>query len=170
MATSLQDDAYTFINHGITIWDRQDGHPTPTVPLSSSNYSHPERRIRPFVVPASSKSPASDKKLPNIITPFVLSLPLTQAAHGKSVLVSHAPPANFTLPAAGKFNGQLLGRYEWPFSFHFPTEVDMSYRKSEGPAILTPAPQSIQGHGANVTIKYYLTLKISHGKFRKASR
>ncbi|KDR84257.1 hypothetical protein GALMADRAFT_54975 [Galerina marginata CBS 339.88] len=77
--------------------------------------------------------------------------------------------------AGQKFNGKLLGNFEFPFSFPFAVEADIlqpssgSGKRASRPELVYRLPQSILEHNLKSNVEYELALHIAHGPFRADS-
>jgi hypothetical protein len=75
-----------------------------------------------------------------------------------------------------KFDGKLSGDIEFPFSFPFPTELNLESRaatkgkRASRPPVVTPTPQTFLERNLKANIEYELVLTISHGILRTNSK
>ena len=77
--------------------------------------------------------------------------------------------------AAQPNTGKLQGRYEWPFSFPFPTEFQghtstRKARQGQEDAELLATPQTVLERGINVNVVYEVLVKITSGFFHTKDR
>ncbi|PPQ66184.1 hypothetical protein CVT24_000161 [Panaeolus cyanescens] len=88
-------------------------------------------------------------------------------------------PRSTTTSGTTTFNGKLVGEYEFPFSFPFPTETDLAEcpgyktsnigrasdrRDSVNPVF--PCPQTFLERNLPINIEYDLVLQVHHGLLR----
>lgn len=75
-----------------------------------------------------------------------------------------------------KFDGRLSGDIEFPFSFPFPTEINLESRavtkgnRASRPPVVTFTPQTFLERNLKANIEYELVLTISHGILRTNSK
>ncbi|KDR78623.1 hypothetical protein GALMADRAFT_118051, partial [Galerina marginata CBS 339.88] len=80
------------------------------------------------------------------------------------------PPSSSTPSVANKGKktlGKFLGAYQFPFSFPFPTCVNIASYEAN---LICPAPQSFMEHGITASVRYELVADIVHGFLKPDSR
>ncbi|KAF5329050.1 hypothetical protein D9611_013871 [Ephemerocybe angulata] len=65
--------------------------------------------------------------------------------------------------------GKLCGRFEWPFSFPFPTHFPGTQRKGSKPVSYT-TPQTLIERSVQATVIYEVIVKVVSGMFRNTHR
>ncbi|KAG2013075.1 hypothetical protein CC2G_010013 [Coprinopsis cinerea AmutBmut pab1-1] len=69
-----------------------------------------------------------------------------------------------------KFNAKLQGKYEWPFSFPFPTEICLPLKGGDKKQLIVQTPQTFLERTIIANIQYDLVMTITHGLFRPNSK
>ena len=80
-------------------------------------------------------------------------------------------PRNSNPTLKDKFDGKLVGNYDFPFSMPFPAYVDLASSSTANmEQMASPTPQTFIERGITATVTYTISVLFIHGWFKHESR